>query len=196
MLGNRVGRFSHLSISDVVILKRPYSVHYGPGFSFLEIATADTPRSKDGFKAYFPSEPEVEELGRQAIPGGSMTLTAYHAKFREQVKAEEGLVGVIVVRFPPGLFGPRMREVLLGEMRNKMLGRAGDTRISSPRQLTWAGYQAEEFTMEETGGGRGAAVMRFVVTDSAAYFVVLGSENGRLKPEDEKAFFDNFELLK
>jgi len=152
--------------------------------------------SKDGFKAYFPSEPEVQELGRQASPGGSMTLTAYLAKLREGGKGDEGFVGVLVVRFPSGLFGPRMRDLMLAEMRNKMTGRPGDTRLSSPRQLTWAGYQAEEFTMEGLGSGRGAAVMRYVVTDSAAYFAVLGSDYGRLKPEEEKAFFDNFVLLK
>jgi outer membrane receptor protein involved in Fe transport len=50
-IDSATSKFSPSAISDVVILKGPYSVRYGPGFSFLDIATLNTPRNPDGFKA-------------------------------------------------------------------------------------------------------------------------------------------------
>jgi outer membrane receptor protein involved in Fe transport len=37
------------NILNVVVIKGPYSVRYGPGFSFLDIETIPTPRFKDGY---------------------------------------------------------------------------------------------------------------------------------------------------
>lgn len=50
-LDSAVSKFDAGSISDVVIIKGPYSVRYGPGFSFLDIGTFDSPRNEDGFHA-------------------------------------------------------------------------------------------------------------------------------------------------
>lgn len=45
-LDTPVSKFDPGSIRDVVIVKGPYSVLYGPGFAFLDIATIDSPRYK------------------------------------------------------------------------------------------------------------------------------------------------------
>jgi hypothetical protein len=149
---------------------------------------------KEGFKAYFPSEPLIQDFGSQAIAGESMTMTAYAAKFPGDAA---GGIAVVVIRFPNGMLGPRMKELMMAEIRNRMVrGAAG---LSSPRPVTWAGYQGEEVTIEESGAagrGHGEGVLRYIFTDSAAYFALIGSDNGRLKPEVENGFFANFELLK
>ncbi len=41
-----VSKFDPSAVRDIVVLKGPYSVRYGPGFSFLDIATFDSPRSE------------------------------------------------------------------------------------------------------------------------------------------------------
>lgn len=43
-----VSKFDPTSVRDVIVLKGPYSVRYGPGFAFLDIATFDSPRSEPG----------------------------------------------------------------------------------------------------------------------------------------------------
>jgi outer membrane receptor protein involved in Fe transport len=42
-----VSKFDPTLVRDVIVIKGPYSVHYGPGFSFLDIVTFDSPRSKE-----------------------------------------------------------------------------------------------------------------------------------------------------
>jgi iron complex outermembrane recepter protein len=51
-LDTAISKFDPRSASDVVVIKGPYSTRYGPGFSFIDIATLDTPRYQDGFMAY------------------------------------------------------------------------------------------------------------------------------------------------
>src|SRR5262249_28067781 len=41
-----VSKFDPSTVRDVVVIKGPYSVRYGPGFAFLDIATFDSPRSE------------------------------------------------------------------------------------------------------------------------------------------------------
>lgn len=43
-----VSKIDSSDIRDIIIIKGPYSVHYGPGFSFLDIVTYDTPRYQTG----------------------------------------------------------------------------------------------------------------------------------------------------
>jgi outer membrane receptor protein involved in Fe transport len=50
-LDTAVGKFDPSSVRDVIVIKGPYTVRLGPGFAFLDIATFDSPRYKDGFKA-------------------------------------------------------------------------------------------------------------------------------------------------
>src|SRR5262249_40864048 len=46
-----VGKFDPRSVSSVTVVKGPYSVRFGPGFSFIDIISADTPRYQEGFIA-------------------------------------------------------------------------------------------------------------------------------------------------
>lgn len=41
-----VSKFDPTAVRDIIVLKGPYSVRYGPGFAFLDIATLDSPRSQ------------------------------------------------------------------------------------------------------------------------------------------------------
>jgi iron complex outermembrane receptor protein len=43
-LDTAIAKFDPGSVRDIVIVKGPYSALYGPGFSFLDIATLDSPR--------------------------------------------------------------------------------------------------------------------------------------------------------
>ena len=43
-----VSKIDSSQIENVVIIKGPYSVRYGPGFSFLDVQTLDTPRYQNG----------------------------------------------------------------------------------------------------------------------------------------------------
>ncbi len=46
-LDTAVSKFDPGSIRDIIVVKGPYSALYGPGFSFLDIATIDSPRYDD-----------------------------------------------------------------------------------------------------------------------------------------------------
>jgi outer membrane receptor protein involved in Fe transport len=48
-LDTAVSKFDPGSVGDVIVLKGPYSVRYGPGFSFIDIATLNSPRYEHGF---------------------------------------------------------------------------------------------------------------------------------------------------
>jgi iron complex outermembrane recepter protein len=74
-----VSKIDSSQIENVVIIKGPYSVRYGPGFSFLDVETLGTPRYQNG--------PEVHEstsltyktngeqwFGLQSFWGGSDTF--------------------------------------------------------------------------------------------------------------------------
>jgi outer membrane receptor protein involved in Fe transport len=52
-LDTAISKYDSSFLRDVILLKGPYSVLYGPGFSFLDVATLDAPRNKDGFDIRF-----------------------------------------------------------------------------------------------------------------------------------------------
>lgn len=43
-----VSKYDASNIQDIIVVKGPYSVHYGPGFAFLDIVTTPTPRYECG----------------------------------------------------------------------------------------------------------------------------------------------------
>lgn len=43
-----VSKYDASNIQDIIVIKGPYSVHYGPGFSFLDIQTINPPRYQNG----------------------------------------------------------------------------------------------------------------------------------------------------
>jgi len=49
-LDTPVTRFDPGSVRDIILVKGPYSVLYGPGHAVLDVATLDSPRFKDGFE--------------------------------------------------------------------------------------------------------------------------------------------------
>lgn len=52
-------------IQDVIILKGPYTARFGPGFAFIDIATAATPRYKEGFEAHGRTASIYRDNGQQ-----------------------------------------------------------------------------------------------------------------------------------
>jgi outer membrane receptor protein involved in Fe transport len=47
-----ISKFDPGSVRDILILKGPYSVLYGPGFSFLDVETIDAPRYPNGYETH------------------------------------------------------------------------------------------------------------------------------------------------
>jgi outer membrane receptor protein involved in Fe transport len=47
-----ISKFDPGSVRDILILKGPYSVLYGPGFSFLDVETLDSPRYQNGYETH------------------------------------------------------------------------------------------------------------------------------------------------
>jgi outer membrane receptor protein involved in Fe transport len=63
-------------IQDVIVLKGPYSVRYGPGFNFIDFQLLDSPRYRCGFQTDGASSVEYKTngeqwYGRQTFWGGS-----------------------------------------------------------------------------------------------------------------------------
>jgi hypothetical protein len=144
----------------------------------------------DSFKAYFPAAPRIERDNTPAVPGplaGGDSYAMYKSGgFDDPLRAF-----ILAVRFRPGL-QQAQRERLVAEI-HKMV-RAEHTGSMTTRTVTWLGQQADELAGEE-------AVARIVTTDTAVYLVGINARGTdrsdiRARPEEEKAFFDNFELLK
>jgi outer membrane receptor protein involved in Fe transport len=51
-LDTAVAKFDPGSVRDIIVVKGPYSVQYGPGFAFLDIVTLDSPRYQNGFEMH------------------------------------------------------------------------------------------------------------------------------------------------
>jgi hypothetical protein len=154
----------------------------------------------DKFKAYFPETPQAITLPGGGA-GGVAAVESVGMHMMNPKKGAGPLLGVIVLKFKPGTSAAD-KERAMAVFRQGM-GKKGDSKISEPRSVTWAGQSAQELTIEDASrpntktGGKGAGVMRYMTTDTAAYIAIIGTENaGRAKPEEESGFFDNFELLK
>ncbi len=70
-----VSKIDSSSIRNMVVLKGPYTARYGPGFSFLDIETEDTPRYETfewHGRTYFSYKNNGQQVyGRQGLWGGS-----------------------------------------------------------------------------------------------------------------------------
>jgi len=151
---------------------------------------------QDSFKAYFPEKVRPRPgPGRLLIPDvESVTEYAVTPKGRTR-----DLVGVIVLKFDPGL-SPERRDYALQSIREQVVERAY-SKVSSPRPVKWAGRSAQEFIVEDVldnpGGRTGGGLIRLVATDTRIYIGLIGSlHGGRLGRDEENGFFDNFEILK
>jgi len=152
----------------------------------------------DNFKAYFPKEPRVlsqdvdgvgGRRGGGAFPGldgGAVdSFTTYTCgDFNDPVHIQ-----MQVVRFRSGV-PSSVRDEMAGGLRDLqgLPGAAGAGFES--RSVRWLGEKATEITTP-------MGVMRIALTDKAVYWAVISGPNGsRAKPDEEKGFFDNFELIK
>jgi hypothetical protein len=150
--------------------------------------------TKDKFKAAFPESPEVRDMSQLGtrLPAG-LTGTAYMAK------TKDGSGGVIVMAMQlPVSITPRQKDEMIGAIRQSLVRgatRNNNIQLSQPKQITWAGQKAEEALMEEPGG-KGRAVIRYMLTETGVYAAMLGSDDGQLDRDVENAFFNNFQLLK
>jgi len=141
----------------------------------------------DNFKAAFPKEPQVGrdpfgELGGFGADfgGGAASATTYTCgNFSEPLQ-----IRVQVLRYKSGI--PSQVRSRFAEARNN----DGVEAKANIKTVRWLGVSATEASMP-------GVVNRIALTDNAIYVAVITSANGgKIKPEEEAAFFTNFELLK
>jgi hypothetical protein len=151
---------------------------------------------QDSFKAYFPEKV-------RSRPGPGHLLIPDVESATEYTVTPKGktrdLVGVIVLKFDPGLSAER-RDYALQSIREQVVERAY-SKVSSPRPVKWAGRSAQEFIVEDVRdnpeGRTGGGLIRLLATDTRIYIGLIGSlHGGRLGRDEENGFFDNFEILK
>jgi hypothetical protein len=90
------------------------------------------------------------------------------------------------------------REKGLDELVDKM-AELGKFKWPDPKLITWSGKPAKEYVVTQTielpsGNKQARTTFRVIATDKFAF---IGSvrDMGEATPEDEKRFFDSFELL-
>ena len=139
---------------------------------------------QDRFKAYFPSEPTTMGMNMQFGPGGgeipqmesmrTYTTDGFGGKDRVSITVQ-------VMRFRSSL--PRVARDAMGNIDGRFAG-------GSARRARWLGGDAAEMEL-------GGTLTRVVYLDKAVIMVQITGPNGtRAKPEEEAAFFDNFEVTK
>lgn len=132
----------------------------------------------DGFRAYFPKQPDVLGADRENAPDRSGSTIYSCGMFEPDA---EHRVGVVVIRLAADTTAAD-RERMMGEFRRQYRGSMGSVK--------WLGHTADEMT-----GPDGTA--RIVFVGSRVYIGVVGAgRGGRVTSEIEKGFFDNVELLK
>src|SRR5262249_35573942 len=97
-LDTAVSKFDPRSVSIVTVIKGPYSVRYGPGFSFIDVISADTPRYKDGFIAEGRTTYGYQTNGErqsflQVLQGGDSNWgfrLSYDTRFGNDYQAGDG----------------------------------------------------------------------------------------------------------
>ncbi len=155
---------------------------------------------QDGFKAYFPSEPTTMGMNMQFGPGGALpgggeipqmesmrtyTTGGFGNKDRVNITVE-------VIRF---------RSPLPRAARDSMRNIDGRFAGGSAQRVRWLGGDAAEMEL-------GGTLTRVVYLDKMVIMVQITGPivtqaklgetavHTRAKPEEEAAFFDNFELTK
>jgi hypothetical protein len=156
-----------------------------------------------GFKAYFPAEPKVlgdikfnggggNAFGGDGFPnmGGAgdfmpeSTISYTSADYSKKT----AIINVQAMRFRskvPSIVRESLDAGTRGAGQN--VSKQFGFEVNSVR---WLGEKAVEMSSS-------VSVSRMVVVDNAMYTVTItGPNGGRAKPEEEKGFFDNFQLLK
>jgi hypothetical protein len=148
---------------------------------------------EDGFKASFPAAPEItreEEPG--PVPFGPLAGISAMCRYRSRGGPGAAEVMVMVGRIPASL--PQAdRDRLVAEFRR--IVQAEFTRPPQMKTVTWLGQQVIELSGDE-------ATVRVVATETAVYLAGISAQASdghtvvRADPNKEKAFFDNFVLLR
>jgi hypothetical protein len=158
---------------------------------------------QDKFKAPFPKEPQVVTMQAGAFPMGGMggmgpmrggrggfaggmeipeieSVSTYISGLMQP--DEQVTIQVTIARFKKDI--PRaMRD----QMNQVTSGQVGGLET---RKVRWLGYDAGEIIVA-------GSLTRVVYTDRMMILVQISGRNGaRAKPEEEAAFFDNFQLTK
>jgi hypothetical protein len=159
-----------------------------------------------GFKAYFPPG-EVREraydqpTGKNPPTGKKKEQPQYSGTW-VVAEAPDGSVMVMVagLKFRPGVSADDrekvmngLTDVIAGGGQEKVAG----AKVLGQRDVTWLGQKGQELVVElPASEGGGQMVLRHVLVGSTGYIGIIGTKNGRAKPEDENGFFDNIEVLK
>ena len=106
---------------------------------------------------------------------------------RERLAAT--VMGMFIPPDTPGV----NRGLLTEHMRQGILKTQGAFRVVSQRSVTWAGRPATEMTLESSNKAA-RAVMRELTTANGIYYAFFACSSGP-SPDEEKGFFDNFELI-
>ncbi|MBL8821937.1 MAG: TonB-dependent receptor [Planctomycetia bacterium] len=64
-LDTAISKFDPSSVRDIIVYRGPYTSLYGPGFSFLDIATLDSPRFECGFETHGRTGGRYQTNGKQ-----------------------------------------------------------------------------------------------------------------------------------
>ena len=163
---------------------------------------------QDKFKAPFPKEPQVVTMQAGAFPMGGMgglggmggrggrggflgtpeaqeveAVSVYASGLMNQMQQDEQVViQLSIVRFKRDV--PRS---IRNEMSQITSGQIGGIET---RKVRWLGYDGGEVVIA-------GSLTRVVYTDRMMILVQISGRNGaRAKPEEEAAFFDNFQLTK
>ncbi|MCI0700244.1 MAG: zinc-ribbon domain-containing protein [Planctomycetia bacterium] len=205
--GSGVGVIIAISLGAVLVLG-------GIGFAIWAIAGKGSPFAKktpvpegwkeysyptDGFKAYFPKEPQVMTMTADGFPMGGMGMGGVGggggfpgtAEIREIESVSAYTCGQsadgIVVAVTIARFRNEVPKSMRDQLRHVRTMQHGEFEFRSVR---WLGFDAAEVTTK-------SSLMRIVYTDRLMIHVqITGGKGTRAKPEEEEAFFDNFELTK
>ena len=145
---------------------------------------------KDGFRAYFPSEPAVNSMGgfggfgKLNIPGAIMpdSFSIYlPSDLTSKLHAT-----AFVIRYTSPL-PSNQRE----HLRNSILKdrNRGPNDANGVRSVRWLGIDADEVISPKN-------VTRIAFVGNAVYVAEIGTTTGRATAAEESGYFDNFELLK
>jgi hypothetical protein len=140
--------------------------------------------AKSKFRVYLPKPPSTTKSGSL---NGVATDLVLSGGPRERLAAN--VVGLFI---PPGTPGVN-RDLLSEHLRQGLLQNYGALRVVSQRSVTWAGRPATEMTLESSNKAA-RAVMRHVTTANGIYYAFFACSTGP-SPDEEKGYFDNFEVL-
>jgi hypothetical protein len=140
--------------------------------------------AKSKFRIYLPKPPSSTKTS--SLNGVTTDLVRSGGP-RERLAAT--VMGMFIPPDTPGV----NRGLLSEHMRQGILQMQGAFRVVSQRSVTWAGRPATEMTLESSNKAA-RAVMRHVTTANGIYYAFFACSTGP-SPDEEKGYFDNFEVL-